>query len=245
MSYIYLQGLEVESSEVYCWDTDPSALLRSNPIVERFYCRDSVTVSCPSFQFGTMLKLSMENNGEGKLMSSAVDSPVKTSVSQILKQKVLKENDPDCGWKCPESLAKFDHPSFSWRTAQGLLFEDLGECLETFPEWGIMQNGELWALTTAMPPIVEKESGYLPTPVALDSRHAISRHTKPGNHWKWNLGEVVSAENEEAVLGGGRLNPNWVEWLMGWIIGWTDLNPLEMDRFQQWLLLHGKPCQRE
>ena len=26
---------------------------------------------------------------------------------------------------------------------------------------------------------------------------------------------------------GGSLNPNWVEWLMGWPIGWTDLNPLE------------------
>ena len=27
---------------------------------------------------------------------------------------------------------------------------------------------------------------------------------------------------------GGTLNPNWVEWLMGWPIGWTPLNALEM-----------------
>ena len=33
---------------------------------------------------------------------------------------------------------------------------------------------------------------------------------------------------------GGRLNPMWVEWLMGWPLGWTDLKPLEMDKFQQW-----------
>ena len=35
----------------------------------------------------------------------------------------------------------------------------------------------------------------------------------------------------------GQLNPSWVEWLMGWPIGWTDLKPLETDRFrnvQQW-----------
>ena len=25
---------------------------------------------------------------------------------------------------------------------------------------------------------------------------------------------------------GGQLNPTWVEWLMGWPLGWTDLNPL-------------------
>ena len=29
---------------------------------------------------------------------------------------------------------------------------------------------------------------------------------------------------------GGQLNPSWVEWLMGWPIGWTDLKPLEMDK---------------
>jgi hypothetical protein len=29
---------------------------------------------------------------------------------------------------------------------------------------------------------------------------------------------------------GGVLNPMWVEWLMGWPVGWTDLKPLEMDK---------------
>ena len=40
---------------------------------------------------------------------------------------------------------------------------------------------------------------------------------------------------------GGQLNPPWVEWLMGWPIGWTDLRPLGMDKFQQWLRSHGEP----
>ena len=43
--------------------------------------------------------------------------------------------------------------------------------------------------------------------------------------------------NEE---GGGKLNPTWVEWLMGWPLGWTDLKPLEMDKFQQWQQQHGR-----
>jgi len=38
---------------------------------------------------------------------------------------------------------------------------------------------------------------------------------------------------------GGRLNPMWVEWLMGWPLGWTDLKPLEMDKFQQWRQQHS------
>ena len=28
----------------------------------------------------------------------------------------------------------------------------------------------------------------------------------------------------------GKPNPMWVEWLMGWPMGWTDLKPLEMDK---------------
>ena len=38
---------------------------------------------------------------------------------------------------------------------------------------------------------------------------------------------------------GGSLNPSWVEWLMGWPIGWTDSKPLETDKYQQWLHSHG------
>ena len=33
-----------------------------------------------------------------------------------------------------------------------------------------------------------------------------------------------------AAQAGGQLNPTWVEWLMGWPLGWTDLKPLEMDK---------------
>ena len=36
-----------------------------------------------------------------------------------------------------------------------------------------------------------------------------------------------------ATVAGGQLNPPWVEWLMGWPIGWTDLKPLETAKFQQ------------
>ena len=33
-----------------------------------------------------------------------------------------------------------------------------------------------------------------------------------------------------ATHAGGKLNPLWVEWLMGWPLGWTDLKPLVMDK---------------
>ena len=51
------------------------------------------------------------------------------------------------------------------------------------------------------------------------------------------LPRQMSAESPE--LHGGRLSPMWVEWLMGWPIGWTDLRVSAMDRFRQWCASHG------
>ena len=48
-------------------------------------------------------------------------------------------------------------------------------------------------------------------------------------------GKMTDKERHQIGAGnGGKLNPDWVEWLMGWPIGWTASKPLEMDRFQSW-----------
>jgi hypothetical protein len=39
---------------------------------------------------------------------------------------------------------------------------------------------------------------------------------------------------------GGSLNPTWVEWLMGWKLGWTDLKPLAMDKCHCARQQHGE-----
>jgi hypothetical protein len=66
------------------------------------------------------------------------------------------------------------------------------------------------------------------TPKAQDSRHALR------DRGKGNLGEQVSG-----LHNGGKLNPLWTEWLMGWPIGWTDLKPLEMDKYHCVQQQHG------
>lgn len=67
-----------------------------------------------------------------------------------------------------------------------------------------------------------------PTPAASDS-----------NKWNNQTAEERRAKGQyarlpNAVGAGGSLNPTWVEWLMGWPLGWTALEPLEMDRFREW-----------
>lgn len=71
-------------------------------------------------------------------------------------------------------------------------------------------------------------TGMWPTPTSRDFRsgkaspETMARNARP-------LSETI----------GGTLNPTWVEWLMGWPLGWTALEPLETDRYQQWLRSHG------
>ena len=56
---------------------------------------------------------------------------------------------------------------------------------------------------------------------------------------------TISSEERTAMRGGGKLNPEWVEWLMGWPIGWTELKPLAMDRWQQWQQQHSLYSENE
>jgi hypothetical protein len=99
---------------------------------------------------------------------------------------------------------------------------------------------------------LRKRLELLPTPNARDwkdSQTAGNRNS-PGlgvvAHWptprtagmcggsgSWDLLNKNTTVEEARLMGagnGGQLNPPWVEWLMGWPIGWTDLKPLEMDK---------------
>lgn len=76
-----------------------------------------------------------------------------------------------------------------------------------------------------------------PTPTARDYKGGPT--LQKAMERKENSSRGVSLP-EELVRNGqpGRLNPEWVEWLMGWPIGWTELKPLETGRFQEWLRQH-------
>jgi hypothetical protein len=54
-----------------------------------------------------------------------------------------------------------------------------------------------------------------------------------GGSGSWDLLNKNTTVEEARLMGagnGGQLNPPWVEWLMGWPIGWTDLKPLATDK---------------
>ena len=58
----------------------------------------------------------------------------------------------------------------------------------------------------------EWEEGLVPTPIATDWKNRCCKDFRKNREFQ--LQTYV----------GGQLNPTWVEWLMGFPIGWTDLN---------------------
>jgi hypothetical protein len=72
-----------------------------------------------------------------------------------------------------------------------------------------------------------------PTPTVNDSRNS----TLPPSQAKHD--NIPGALLRDGEMAGGQLNPTWVEWLMGWPLGWTDLKPLETDRCRNAQQRHG------
>ena len=225
--------------------------------------------------------------------------------------QALMENEAECGEKWRGSFVKYDPDTSLWRTHQCSLLGDLEEFLETWPQWGLMRNGECWEQRTLEHHIKETVFGfYVPTPTSSDGTSGAvigkndqfysTRDGKPrkinqkGNDGAIGLGRLVKMWptpdasprgptkdynpkaksqsgrslqsfaakfptpqasdhrdrgnmsnpsiqrrvtigkqimlSQSVDLNSGQLNPTWVEWLMGWPLGWTDLKPLEMDK---------------
>lgn len=77
-----------------------------------------------------------------------------------------------------------------------------------------------------------------PTPTASQHKRWSKNHNRADSDDR--IDYTIEREAHEAGT-PGRLNPTWVEWLMGWPLGWTDLKPLAMDRFREWQRQHS-PC---
>lgn len=260
MSWLFSQALVEEYSEGICSDGEPFAQLNVMPTPHKFW-RNDKTIDCSSLsRFGLTLRLLTEAHGGELLMSYLAGFHARTSAQQE-KGLGSTESEADCGGTWQGSFAKFDLDSFSWKTVQYSLLGGSDEFSGIWPRWGSMRSGVLYLRPIPARTICENESGLWQTPVADDT---VER--KSG---KWNSrGEPkLSAEvklfptpcaRDYRGIGrsrlertgskageclpqvvGGLLNPTWVEWLMGWPIGWTELEPLEMGKFQEWRQQHG------
>lgn len=183
--------------------------------------------------------------------SSAEDSRAKT-LALPERAQASPEADRDCGQSTRASFARFNPDTSSWKTSQRCLVEGWAEFSQTWPRAGMMLSGIAYRLPPSAPLTGVIGCSWLPTPTASAftqnkslganakvrlSLHGMAKkglwptptardHKDSGNQAKLakyahkkRLGCSVAASNPH---GRGSLNPTWVEWLMGFPIGWTD-----------------------
>jgi hypothetical protein len=263
MSWLFSQALVEAFSGASSLGGEPCVPLSVMPTPHKFLHNDKTIYCSNLFRFGLMCAVLTEDRGAELLTSFLEDSRARTSAWRE-RAPESPEPGPGFGASLPGSLARFDPVSSSWKTPQCSLLEGLDEFSETWPRWGTMRNGVCWVRTTLELPTSENESGFWPTPQAHDCHPGnparVGRFgTKHGGRnlndevamwptptkrdWKSGTGDQGRPGHALPLSSaiGGQLNPPWVEWLMGWPIGWTDLKPLETDRFHKWPNSHSEP----
>jgi len=227
MSWLFSQALVVEYLGENFLDGEQSAPLNGNPIPQAYCAPDKMMDFSRLSRFGMTFKPLTENLGQELLTLYLADFHAKTSAQQEKAQELM-ENDQECGEKWLASFVKYNPSSSLWKTHQCSLLGDLEEFSETWPQWGLMQDGECWEQQMLEQDINETEFGLWPTPT-----------TPTGGG---NFGGSGAYKN--AIKNGTHIphsiNPNLYEWLMGWPLGWTDLKPLEMDKFPYVQQPHGE-----
>lgn len=133
-----------------------------------------------------------------------------------------------CGRKCGVSLERLA-PDGSWEKTCGDYSQVrmdgfFAESSGTLPSWGMMSDGLLQALPQLEPYINENGWRLLPTPVATDYKGGALR--KGSKKQMSNLKEYIYIFFKGATK-SIYLHPQLLENIMGFPIGWTELNASE------------------
>lgn len=189
------------------------------------------------------------NQTQSESMSSAEGSRARTSV-RLAIGKGSTESEVVCFSILPESFASFDRQSWSWRTRQRLLGMDLEEFSVSFPQAGLMLSGRCYRRRHLERRTKGRGRSLLPTPKASDgerggrgdlltvlrgyqTRHAGTLPTPLTRNRTQDATSRTGAKSLAVMLSslaGGRVgqtNPRFLEWMMGFPIGWTELDASE------------------
>lgn len=169
-----------------------------------------------------------------------------------LADEPLKTILDGSGLSSSESFATYDPDTSSWRTYQDSLLPEWETYSETWPQSGMTRSGKAFRLPRLVPPIAVTESSLWPTPTAHHSGPDVSSRKKsvslataaarsenghaqavenPGAPGTDSTSKTATTsktkQRTRSTSGGGPLNPEWVEWLMGFPAGWTDCQDSE------------------
>lgn len=179
----------------------------------------------------------------GDATLSAEDSHVKTSAMRE-SGRGSTESEVDCGQSLPVSFAFYDPDMCLWRTSRPCLLEEYSGFSGTWPRAGMMQNGNVYQRRSLVPLTCVIGCSLLPTPNAMSlismwasaeymilEPMRMDSHTYGTRKSGAKIGSNLSWTLAEWHLRNGHLRDNqlipdpcFYEMMMGFPIGWTDLD---------------------
>ena len=211
-------ALEGEFLRANCSGGEPSALWKLTPFAPDDSCSDKMKGTFHRSPFGTMYVPSMDASGADLLMWYRAGFPARPTAARL--EDALWRTIS--GRRCDGSWQMSLPGTYLPRTLYGRQSKRRPE------------TSRIWVTKPASLPLARRTwvattfgsgTGYLHTPTTTANYACRSMQKWP------NCREYVRVF--------GKPTPENHEWLMAWPIGWTDLRPLEMDRFLSWLRLHG------
>lgn len=193
------------------------------------YCPECDQATLHKHRSVTMCELSLEGcsgTRDPKLYMEA--SRAKTLALQEL-EKAWTESEASYSLKSFDYVARFDQDSFSWKTCQLSLIEDLNAFSWSSLRWGITVDGRLYQPANLEPHTCAKGGGYVPTPTARDYRSpGVSRTRKASLEER--RGIPLSCWFK--LTFGKNLHPTFIEWMMGYRPKHTVLEPWAMQWYR-------------
>ena len=247
MSFHYSPALAEASLAPSSSDGAQSAPLSASLTASNPSSSDSETDSLSTSQSGTMCRPSTGDPGVDAWILSLRDSRALHGVKRDNKE--AKQTTGIYGLIPSESFARLDQNGSCWKTSQVCLLAPtttFHTFSETWPKQGSMFHGAVFRPKLVELPISESACGssgnarreealvlkreLWPTPSSRDYKSGkAGEEIFNGNSRP--LSEVVGRiEGTDAYL-----NPDFVEWLMGWPLGWTD--------YRHHLYVHDEPDQ--
>jgi len=218
MSYIYSRALVAEFLEANCSDTAVSALSSENHMPKPSWWHDRTMEPSRHSRFGMTYAPLTESLGAELLTWFAAGFHAKPIPRRLLEKTLQMIS----GRKCDGSWQMSLPGTYLPRTSKDVR---LTEQQTTSKRWATQSDAIHYLRKTWVQTMYGKGTGYLHTPTCTANFSAPSMQKWPACR--------------EFVRVFGKPTPTNYEWLMGWPIGWTELRPLVMDKFQLWQQQHS------
>lgn len=240
MSWLFSQVLAEEYSVGTSLAGEQFAQLNVMPTPHKFSRNDKTMEFSDLSRFGLTYAALTESRGEELLTSFLAGFHARTLV-QMAMVPASTGAAPGYGQKWRESSVKYDLNLSVWKILHGLEEKVSPWSSVTLPKWGMTASGSVFQHRTVERPMKETGCGLWPTAKATIRGDCPSERLRRTPDLPSAIKMRPLPDGSEP-LQDGQLNPQWVEWFMGWPIGWTELKPLAMDRFREWQLQHSPCC---